>query len=305
MIVFALLIWQAASFLLFKRPPLDFSGEKKVWINDNGFDFFVSAKAATVGELLIDQKVEIGQQDVLYPTDETKLTPGMNISIVRAFPVKIFVDGDEIDHHTFKRTVKDTLSEAGIALSHLDRTLPERSEPIEKDLEIVVTRINIEQVVESEPIKYKTIEKQDKKLKWRKQEIEQKGILGEMEVRYEITYKNGKQVKKEKMSSKIVEYPVDEVLRIGTKVEVGKTQKGRASWYAYTGTMACASVKFPKGTWLRVTSRASGKRIFVQVNDYGPDPGTGKIIDLDAVAFKKLAPLGAGVIEVKVEEILE
>jgi rare lipoprotein A (peptidoglycan hydrolase) len=61
---------------------------------------------------------------------------------------------------------------------------------------------------------------------------------------------------------------------------------------------------FPRGTWLRVTNRATGKQIFVVVNDYGPMRGTGKMIDLDKVAFEKIAPLGQGVVEVKVEEIL-
>lgn len=291
--------------MFFNQSTLDFSGEKTIGVNDNGFRFLITAKAATVEELFQNEKVMIGQHDVVFPDRDAKLMPGMSVSIMRALPVKILVDGEEIIHHTFKKTVDDSLREAEIILSHLDKTFPEKNEPIEKDLEIVVTRINIEEVIEVEPIKFKIVEKQDKKLKWRKKEIQQKGMLGKKEVKYEITYKNGKQVKKEKLSYKIVSQPVEEIVKIGTKVEVGKTQKGRASWYVYTGTMACASVKFPKGTWLRVTSHASGKRIFVQVNDYGPDPGTGKVIDLDAVAFKKLASLGAGVIDVKVEEILE
>jgi rare lipoprotein A (peptidoglycan hydrolase) len=86
---------------------------------------------------------------------------------------------------------------------------------------------------------------------------------------------------------------------------VGKVKTGLASWYAFTGKMACASRMFPRGTWLRVTSKATGKQIFVVVNDYGPQKWTGKMIDLDKVAFEKLASLGAGVIEVKVEEILD
>ncbi len=61
---------------------------------------------------------------------------------------------------------------------------------------------------------------------------------------------------------------------------------------------------FPKGTWLRVTNLQNQKQVIVVVNDYGPARGTGKMIDLDKVAFEKLANLSQGVIEVKVEEIL-
>jgi rare lipoprotein A len=54
-----------------------------------------------------------------------------------------------------------------------------------------------------------------------------------------------------------------------------------------------------------VTNRDNGKQVIVQVNDYGPMASTGKIIDLDSVAFKKIGTLGQGVVSVKVEEILE
>jgi rare lipoprotein A len=41
----------------------------------------------------------------------------------------------------------------------------------------------------------------------------------------------------------------------------------------------------------------------VQINDRGPFVA-GRIIDLDREAFKKIAPLGAGVIDIKMEEII-
>jgi rare lipoprotein A (peptidoglycan hydrolase) len=41
----------------------------------------------------------------------------------------------------------------------------------------------------------------------------------------------------------------------------------------------------------------------VQVNDSGPY-GKGRIIDLNKKAFQKIADIGTGVINVKVEEIL-
>lgn len=302
---FIVAVWKVGAVLFSQKITLDFSGEKVIDVNDNGFHFLVSAKAATVDEFLQQQEVEIGSHDFLFPERDTKLIPGMEVSIARAVPVAIAVDGQEIRHHTFKGTVEEALREAGVTLSHLDKTSPQKEEAIEKDLEIVVTRINVEEVVETESIEFGTIEKQDKKLKWRKEEIEQEGIAGTKEVKYEITYKDGKQVSKEKLSTKIIEEATDKIVRIGTKVEVGKSKVGIASWYAHTGTMACASRMFPRGTWLRVTNRENGKQVFVVVNDYGPQRGTGKMIDLDSVAFKKLASLGKGVIEVKVEEILE
>ena len=57
------------------------------------------------------------------------------------------------------------------------------------------------------------------------------------------------------------------------------------------------------GSYAKVTNTANGKSVIVQINDRGPF-GPGRIIDLDKVAFAKIASIGAGVIGVKVEEVL-
>jgi hypothetical protein len=81
-------------------------------------------------------------------------------------------------------------------------------------------------------------------------------------------------------------------------------ETGKASWYAYKGCDCAASPDYPKGTFL-VVSRADdpARSVTVRVNDYGPDRSIhpDRVIDLDSVAFKKLASLGAGVIDVTVK----
>jgi rare lipoprotein A len=75
-----------------------------------------------------------------------------------------------------------------------------------------------------------------------------------------------------------------------------------ASWYAFKGGMYAANPWLPMGSYVRVTNNENGKQIIVQINDRGPF-GNGRIIDLDKVAFAKIASLGAGVVNVKMEEI--
>jgi D-alanyl-D-alanine carboxypeptidase len=79
---------------------------------------------------------------------------------------------------------------------------------------------------------------------------------------------------------------------------------GKASWYSYQGGLFAASPDFPLGTLLRVISiNNPTKNIIVTVNDHGPDRlvHPDRVIDLDKVAFAQLAPLGAGVIAVRIE----
>ncbi|MCX6766704.1 MAG: septal ring lytic transglycosylase RlpA family protein [Candidatus Moranbacteria bacterium] len=84
---------------------------------------------------------------------------------------------------------------------------------------------------------------------------------------------------------------------------VGKTQSGDATWYENGNDLTCASLTFAQGKYLRVTNRANGKSVIVQVNDSGPY-GKGRVIDLNKKAFQKIGDIGAGIINVKVEEIL-
>ncbi len=79
---------------------------------------------------------------------------------------------------------------------------------------------------------------------------------------------------------------------------------GEASWYAYRGCDCAASPDYPKGTYLVVSRQDDPTRsVTVKVNDYGPDRSVfpNRVIDLDKVAFQKIATLGAGVIHVSVK----
>ncbi|MBN2884594.1 serine hydrolase [Patescibacteria group bacterium] len=78
---------------------------------------------------------------------------------------------------------------------------------------------------------------------------------------------------------------------------------GDASWYRFKGGLYAASPDFKAGTMLKVTNLENGKSIDVTVNDYGPDRKLhpNRVIDLDAVAFAKIASLGDGLAKVKIE----
>lgn len=85
----------------------------------------------------------------------------------------------------------------------------------------------------------------------------------------------------------------------------GVMSVGQASWYKYKNGLFAASPDYTKGSTLRVHSLASGKYVDVTVNDYGPDRAIHpeRVIDLDYVAFSRLASPGAGLIDVRVEPL--
>lgn len=80
---------------------------------------------------------------------------------------------------------------------------------------------------------------------------------------------------------------------------------GKASWYKYKNGLFAASPDFPAGSRLRVWNKANSKFVDVVVNDFGPDRRSHpeRSIDLDKVAFSRIADTGEGVADVWIEPL--
>jgi len=94
-------------------------------------------------------------------------------------------------------------------------------------------------------------------------------------------------------------------------------ETGRASWYDPSMTspelfrkwgVTCAMRKTDYGKYYRVCNLANNKCVFVRHNDFGPSAGMyrkGRIIDLSKSAFRKIADLDCGLIQVSVTQVYE
>lgn len=293
-------------FAFFSDPirTIDFENSAKViLLDDNGFNFEISTDTTTVDEFLKKNKITVGEHDNITPEMNAKLYSGTHIDIQRALRIKILVDEKTVEHYVFGKTVREALAESGITLSRLDKTAPLLNTLVSKDLQITVTRINVEDVTKEEEVDFKTVVKNDAELGWQEKKITSLGESGKKEVQYRITYKNGKEFSRVILSSNVTQKPVAQMETHGTYMQLGKAAAGQGTWYSYQGGLFAASTTLPKGAYAKITNTQNGKSVVVQINDYGPQ-GKGRIIDLDKVAFAKIASLGAGVIGVKVEPIL-
>ena len=84
-------------------------------------------------------------------------------------------------------------------------------------------------------------------------------------------------------------------------------ETGVASYYSWKNCDCAASPDYPKGTRLKVTNLDNNKTVVVTVNDYGPVRAIfpDRVIDLDKVAFMKIANTRDGLCNVRVEPIKE
>ena len=124
MLVAGLLIYQGTK----KSITLVADGEKKI----------VKTHAKTVGELLKEFEITLGEHDHLTPTEETKLTENMEVSWKPARQITLTVDGEQKEYWTIADTVAEFFESENITIKEQDKLNVGLDTEIEKDLEIVL-----------------------------------------------------------------------------------------------------------------------------------------------------------------------
>ncbi|MBP9727906.1 MAG: G5 domain-containing protein [Candidatus Moranbacteria bacterium] len=276
---------------------------KRIFLSDNGVEFsFQGVTEKTVGEFLDAHQLPLREKETVFPPLETTLTPGMKIFVARTHEIAIEVDGAKRSFSVHATSVGEALLEAGVTTDEDDIVKPERGEFASRNMVITITRVKIEEQVVEKAVAFEKKTNEDDDLSWRKTVVTQKGEKGLDRLVYRVSTHDGKEVNRKLVRTERVKEPVTEIVTQGTEVKLGKSHTGGASWYAWTGTLAAANPWLPKGSYVKVTNLENGKSVIVVINDRGPFV-PGRIIDLDKVAFAKIASVGAGVINVKMEEI--
>lgn len=70
----------------------------------------------------------------------------------------------------------------------------------------------------TEKIPFETKEEKDSNLEEGQTQTKQEGQEGEKEITYKITLENGKEIKRDKVSEKVIKEPVIKIVSIGTKI---------------------------------------------------------------------------------------
>ncbi len=304
-ILLALLV--GGGFLWFQKDASEsfsLSTKKTITVTDGKLEFvFRDVTAKTVGDFLKEQELILNEGDSIFPSEGERLYSGERLSLSRAHTFSLRIDGGEQSVKTRAENLEEALRENNIALDEDDIISPSKDVLVSNELVVKVTRVQIEEEVKEKPIAFSQKSNEDSELSWRKKIVTQKGEPGIERLTYRVSRHDGKEVNRKLLKTEKVKDPVDEIVTQGTYVKTGKSHSGGASWYAHTGTLAAANPWLPMGSYVRVTNTENGKSVIVVINDRGPF-GAGRIIDLDKVAFQKIASLGQGVVNVKMEEIV-
>ena len=261
--------------------------------------FTIAATAPVdVGVWVVDRNDGAPLEVVLRPLGA--LVPaGTAFGTSRTVDARVVVRGKVHDVFTNASTVRELLSAMGIDPDRSDRVDPPPSTPLQPGITVTFRDVQIRMRKVTSAIPYATVTSYSNQLLPGQTRLTNPGADGELLEIYRIKIVDGKVVSKVLVRRRVLREAVPRQRLIARNSVAHGAQTGEASWYSFApgSGFTAAHPWLPFGTVVQVTNLANGKSIEVTINDRGPFGG--RIIDLSDEAFAALAPLGAGVIDVR------
>ena len=223
--------------------------------------------------------------------------------------VRAVVSGKVHDVSSNASTVGELLSAMGIHADADDRVAPPPSTPLHDGETVTYDRVDVRTATQVAVVPFSTHFTYTQHLLPGQVVTVRPGSPGLERRTIRTTTIDGHVTSRDVLSEETIRTPVPAHVLSGPKamsdgalVEPGTgatTQTGNATWYdpPWSGLTA-AHPWLPFGTHVTVTDLATGRSVTVVIDDRGPF-APGRIIDLSPEAFSQLAPLGSGVLHVR------
>ena len=204
-------------------------------------------------------------------------------------------------------------------------------------MKIILTMVDQKSQKRRVAVPFSTKKVEDSSLPKGEIKVITKGVNGINEETWTVVFKDGKKVSEKKVSSKVVNAPVTQVVKVGTKTASSSSPSTRSSSASHRSTASqssdpvtsgttclastygegdgtaggptasgetfdpsaftAASKTLPLGSTIRVTNVSNGRTVTVRINDRGPYVG-GRCLDLSTAAMNAIAP-GQGLVTVR------
>ncbi len=196
-----------------------------VAIIDDGEQSSIVTTADTVGDALFEAGITLYMTDEVTPSLDSPITSTLTISIKRAIPVVLQVDGVAIDARTNAERVADVLTELNAPLFGLDYVNPPGESAVNEGMQIEIVRVTEEIVAESETISHSVQYRPDANLNLDERAVVQQGRDGSREIRSLVRYENGIEVSRVHSETIVIEPAVNRIIAYGTNaVPLGTVQ---------------------------------------------------------------------------------
>lgn len=195
------------------------SEKKEVSLSVNDNEFTVETCSKTVSDLLTEQKIDANDVTASSAALNSLLYEGQEIAVEVTADYKIFVDGKTVKVSSAGKTIGDVLSAGNIVLGDNDEVEPALDSPAVSDTVIDVHRVTIQEEIRETELAYSVEKKKDSTIVSGDNLIVQPGQNGLRKDTYRVTYRDGKVVDEELLSSDVTE-PVKEIVAVGTGISV-------------------------------------------------------------------------------------
>ena len=275
---------------------------KPITVILNGKQRQVIVTALTVGEVIQEMRLRASLGDYVGASRSERVTPGMVLVYRNAVGIVVAHDGKTDRVITNAATVRDVLAELHVPVARTDRVSPRLDAAPYTGMVVRILRIGTRVETATRKIPFRTVYKGDPFMERGKRALRRGGLSGLEEVRYRVTYKDGKAVTRRMLAARVIRKARAKIIAVGTGprcICTRGSQSGDATWYGQADGLTAAHRTLPFGTVVRVTNLENGRTVTVTIRDRGPT-GDGRIIDLSDEAFSRIAGLNDGVVRVRI-----
>ena len=165
--------------------------------------------ALNVASALESVGLKLYVADRVTPALETPITADMRITVERAVPVTVIADGRQLHTRAHGPTVADALVMVGVVPLGLDYTLPPLDAPLEAGMTIRVVRVTEQVITQEETIPFLALQDFDPMPETMGKRNVPAGIIGVRTTVWCVRYEDGKEVRRELWSERLVPHFVN------------------------------------------------------------------------------------------------
>ncbi|MDP4157502.1 MAG: ubiquitin-like domain-containing protein [Bacillota bacterium] len=185
--------------------------------------------AATVAELLKEQKITLKSHDEVFPKPSQPIKAKMKVRLIEAQPITLVDGGNLRQVWSTSTTVADLLKQQGITLNNLDRVEPSINDAVKKNDVINIIRVEKVTDVVEEPVQFGVVSQLDPNLEKGTEKTLVEGVNGVNSKEYEVILENGKEVVRRLVSSLETRSKQDRVVAVGAKEVAFQASRGQSS----------------------------------------------------------------------------
>ncbi len=190
----------------------------RVTILDDGQASEIMSTAETIADALLESGITLHASDIVTPPLDSLIRADAPITIRRALPITLKVDGVVIEARSNARRVDALLEELDVALFGLDFVIPAGDSEVGKDMQIEIVRVTEEVIAHSEIIPSGFRYEANASMNLDEKAVVQLGQEGTKEIRSSVRYENGVEVSRVVTKTVIAVEPQDHVVQYGTNI---------------------------------------------------------------------------------------